>query len=186
MVEKTQEQIAHEQTILIEPEPEIVIVDAEEVFPEHQVTPGVEPPKPPQQQYHELAQDQQQYQRVADNSGCGLDLQLCGDHIETGRNVKPGNNVAIKLCGSTHVVLPKYPPIGAHYRFIMVNLCGDARVFVPKGTQVTICRVSLCGNRVLEYDERTNDEQPPQVTVTVVQLCGNIHIADVESLDEYQ
>ena len=106
MVEKTQEQIAHEATTLIEPEPEIVIVDAEQVYPVHQVTPGIEPPKPTQQPYphhHQEglpSQQQQQHhqnQTIANNNPRGVDFQLCGEHIETGRELQPGRNFSIKL-----------------------------------------------------------------------------------------
>jgi hypothetical protein len=137
--DKGGEAIPQEQPTLYEPEPEIVIVDAEEILP-------AEAPLP------KISSESQQ-QRHGCCGGCAFELQLCGNDNRSGRHVRPGRNVAVKLCGNTHFMLPKDPPSGAHYRFVMVNLCGDTRIWVPKETDVTLRRISLLGNRTIDVDE---------------------------------
>jgi hypothetical protein len=167
--EKGGEAIPQEQPTLYEPEPEIVIVDAEEISPAEAVP---VPPKP---------SSESQQQRRGCCGGCAFELQLCGDDIRRGRHVRPGKNVAVKICGNTHLMLPKDPPSGAHYRFVMVNLCGDTRIWVPKQTDVTLRRISLLGNRTIDVDESSEiTDSSPRVTVTIVQLCGNIQIMSDE------
>ena len=72
----------------------------------------------------------------------------------------PQKNVTIKLCGSSHIVLPKKNPQNAHYKFIMLNLCGDARLYVPKEvTNVVVRRIALCGNRTIDLQEEMDEEE---------------------------
>ncbi|KAL3785923.1 hypothetical protein HJC23_008118 [Cyclotella cryptica] len=114
------------------------------------------------------------------NSQTSCDILCCGDDNRKGIRVQPGNNLAIKLCGNTNVVLPNEPPAGAHYKFILMNLCGDAQFLVPKGTKVILRRIALCGNRTIDTDEETeidHGSNPIKVTVTIVQLCGEVTIA---------
>ena len=184
-------------------EPEIVIVDAEEV-----VIPEVTASTYQQQQQHGTKKHNTSGGDIPppgvpvndydDDEGrrcpCALDVQLCGDDrfgSRFGRQVRPGWNVGVRLCGNTYLTLPAHSPPGSHYKFVRVNLCGDTRVYCPRGTLVTLRRVSLCGNRRVDVDESDgfNNHEPAassperdatSVTVTVVQLCGDIHILNLE------
>ena len=109
----------------------------------------------------------------------GFDILCCGDDTRKGVRVRPGTNYAIKLCGNTNIILPETPPPGAHYKFIMVNFCGDAKFLVPKGASVILRRIALCGNRTIETDEVPLESSSDAIVVkvTIVQLCGDVRIA---------
>lgn len=170
--------LQEEALFLGQPEPEIVIVDAEEIPLEEAALPQSTPPLPAGKQH-----------QMRTKRGCcgdghgGFDMALCGDDKRMGTRVRPGCNVTVKMCGNSHIVLPKDPPAGAHYKFVMVNLCGDARVFVPKETKVILRRISLCGNRTIDVEDEVNVDSSAdhtRVTVTIVQLCGDVRIMNHE------
>ena len=184
-------------------EPEIVIVDAEEV-----IVPEVTASSYQQQQQqhgtkkHNPSGGDIPPPGVAANDNydegrrcpCALDIQLCGDDrfgSRFGRQIRPGWNVGVRLCGNSYLTVPAHSPPGSHYKFVRVNLCGDTRVYCPRGTLVTLRRVSLCGNRRVDVDEsdgyNNNNEattspgrDATSVTLTVVQLCGDIHVLNLD------
>ena len=164
-----------------EPDPEITVVKAEVIQQHEEALPQPTAP-PPQTETPSLPVRKEK---------TGFDILCCGDDMKTGVRVKPGTNLAIKLCGNTHIILPERPPQGAHYKFIMINLCGDAKVCVPKNTTVTMRRIALCGNRSIDVDDDENVETSTatatstiKVTITIVQLCGDVHIMHHHEEDE--
>ena len=141
----------------------VVIVKAEEIGREEQALPR--PTAPP---LLPATATQQRKESV------GFDIVGCGDDVISGIRIKPGRtHFAIKLCGNTHILLPKCPPVSSHYKFVMINLCGDSRVCVPKNTHVILRRISLCGNRSADIDD---EHDTTSVTLTILQLCGDVHI----------
>jgi hypothetical protein len=116
-------------------------------------------------------------QQQRPHNDTGFDILCCGDDTRKGMRVRPGTNFVMKLCGNTNIILPENPPEGAHYRFIMMNLCGDARFLVSKGAKVILRRIALCGNRTVETDEvEETASSPITVKVTIIQLCGDVKI----------
>jgi hypothetical protein len=148
-------------TKLQQPEPELVVATAQPISQEDAVAPT--PTAPP-------ADAKSKKNRT------GFDLMCCGDDTKKGIRVQPGTNFAIKLCGNTNVILPEDPPAGAHYKFIVINLCGDAKFLVPSGTKVVLRRISLCGNRTIDTEEENDAASPIDVTVTILQLCGDVKV----------
>jgi len=111
----------------------------------------------------------------------GFDILCCGDDTRSGIRVRPGTNFVIKLCGNTNIKLPEDPPLGAHYKFIIMNLCGDAKFLISKGAKIVLRRASLCGNRTIETDEKSNNiSNAITVKVTIVQLCGDVRITSYQ------
>lgn len=119
-------------------------------------------------------------QQPSPKADLGFDILCCGDDTRKGVRVHPGTNFAIKLCGNTNITLPDKPPAGAQYKFIMMNLCGDARFLVPKGTKVVLRRIALCGSRTIETEDEVTYSTPDAVVVkvTIVQLCGDVKVSN--------
>lgn len=149
-------------------EPEIVVVTA---------IPQEETKLPEPNEGTPFHTQQQQYQ--GPKQELGFDILCCGDDTRKGIRVHPGMNFVIKLCGNTNVILPESPPAGAHYKFVMMNLCGDARFLVSKGANVIMRRIALCGNRTIETDEPPPESSVDAITVkvTIIQLCGDVRVA---------
>ena len=151
----------------------VVIIKAEEISSKEQALPRPTAPPllPASTPLLPATATQQQKESV------GFDIVGCGDDVRSGIRIKPGRtHFAIKLCGNTHILLPKDPPISSHYKFVMINLCGDARVCVPKNTNVILRRISLCGNRSADIDDENDTTSATSVTLTILQLCGDVHI----------
>lgn len=109
----------------------------------------------------------------------GFDILCCGDDTRKGIRVRPGTNFVIKLCGNSNIILPENPPSGAHYKFIMMNLCGDTRFLVSKGANVVLRRIALCGNLMVDTEESEEIEADAiTVKVTIIQLCGDVRITN--------
>ena len=168
-------------------DPEIVIVDAEDVTEQYQ----------PHTKYFTPSSNRDDEQEQ--NRCSGFDFQLCGDDrfgSRYGRQVRPGLNFGLKLCGNTSVTIPITNPSSersnneaelatvAHYKFVRVNLCGKTTVYCPRGTHVTLRRISLCGNRRINVDEGGLPHPCTKVTVTVVQLCGDVHVLNLDDDEE--
>jgi hypothetical protein len=150
----------------VEAEPEIVVAAAipqGEAFP---YTPTSNTPLNAQQPHHP-------------KRDLGFDILFCGDDTRKGIRVRPGTNFVIKLCGNSNIILPENPPAGAHYKFIMMNLCGDARFLVSKGANVILRRIALCGNRMVDAEESGEIEADAiTLKVTIIQLCGDVRITN--------
>mmetsp|Transcript_13831 Transcript_13831/g.21075 ORF Transcript_13831/g.21075 Transcript_13831/m.21075 type:complete len:152 (+) Transcript_13831:21-476(+) len=102
------------------------------------------------------------------------DLMLCGDSKR--QPVRPGCHVSVKLCGSSVFKLPYDLPAGSHYRFVTVNLCGDAILVVPPNTNVSLTQVALCADREDTVKDDVAVTDGPEVKVTIVQLCGRVRV----------
>lgn len=75
-----------------------------------------------------------------------------------------------------------YPP-GSTFNVFVLRLCGNVRMIVPRGTQVTARRLLLCGNRdiyVRDLDEEEYDSAPPSIKVNVLMLCGDFKVRSDE------
>jgi len=72
------------------------------------------------------------------------------------------------------------PPSPANYHFVIIPvLCGNVKMFVPRGTSLTLRRFSVCGSKNIDIDEdleMNNQSLAPTVKVTVVTLCGDIRV----------
>lgn len=160
-------------------EPEIVVTA--EVIPQNEESAPLQPsalPQPEKPGTTSPLPSAQKPKRHVD-----FDVMCCGDDMRAGIRVRPGKNYSIKLCGNTHIMLPKEPPQGAHYKFFIVNLCGDARFYVPKSTNVMLRRISLCGNRKIDQGSEEDVDPsaiPTSITVTIAQLCGDVRIMNLE------
>lgn len=150
------------QLVAEKSEPEIVIAEA---VPQDEVPPFTPTPCHQQQQQNETS----------------FDILCCGDDTRQGVRVRPGRNFVIKLCGNANIVLPKDPPAGSHYKFIIMNLCGDTRFLVPKGAMVVLRRIALCGNRSIEPENEEISASSIRITVTIIQLCGDVRMTSIES-----
>jgi len=119
-------------------------------------------------------------QQPSPKTDLGFDILCCGDDTRKGVRVHPGTNFVVKLCGNTNIILPNKPPAGAHYKFIMMNLCGDARFLVPKAATVVLRRIALCGNRTIETEDEVTDNAADTIVVkvTIVQLCGDVIVSN--------
>lgn len=107
-----------------------------------------------------------------------LDVMLCGDVRIRGRRIHPGTNTFLSLCGDTTIDIreSELPP-GAHIRFIIVKLCGDAKIIVPKGTNISVTRISLCGDKDINLDE-TNESgyAPSSISATIIAPLGSVKV----------
>ena len=150
------------QPIPAKSEPEVVIAAA---VLQNEALPLTPTPSSPSNENHHQPKDE-----------TGFDILCCGDDTRTGVRVRPGKNFVIKLCGNAHIILPQDPPSGSHYKFIIMNLCGDTRFLVPKGATLVLRRIALCGNRTIEPENEEISEAAIRVTVTVIQLCGDVRV----------
>lgn len=114
------------------------------------------------------------------------DCILCGDTRIRGSRIKVGRNTFVSLCGDTMIDMRETrqsetssPP---KYHFVVVCLCGNVKLYVPRGTRFTLRRISLCGNRIIEIDDEEDGNveeggsQPPAVKLTLVTLCGDVRV----------
>ena len=115
--------------------------------------------------------------------GVSLECLVCGDsHL---RGIRPGCNLFVSLCGKTVIDLRGQEgvvPPGSHFRVVVVRLCGDVHLYVPRGTQVDMCRISMCGNKNIRNEdaESSSPTSPLSIKLTVVMLCGDIRVLNEE------
>ena len=107
----------------------------------------------------------------------GCDFLLCGDaRVRGPRAVRPGTNSYISLFGDTEIDMreSEFPP-NTKVKFLIVKLCGDVKIYVPRGTPVTVRRVALCGDKRIDVEEENEmDDSAPRLTVRIVMLCGSL------------
>jgi len=142
------------------------------------------------------------YKHAEVTTGTDHDCLLCGDTKI--RSVHSGSNYYVSLCGNATIDLreSRLPP-ASHIKIVIVRLCGDTRVYVPKGTRVSIRRILLCGDKDVRLEEDDEDyveedvvvdpenqstegganataPSPPashaHITLIVTMLCGNIRV----------
>jgi hypothetical protein len=105
---------------------------------------------------------------------------LCGDAKL--RKLKPGgNDVFANLCGDVYIDIRNTGdyPSGITFSIYVIRMCGDLRMLVPKGTQITSRRIVLCGNKDIHVPNQEVDTGvtfPPHVKINVLMLCGDIKI----------
>ena len=115
-------------------------------------------------------------------SSSSVDCVICGDTRVVGSRIRVGRNTFVSLCGDTVIDLRETAMSTTHsneFYFIVVRLCGDVRLWVPRGTQVTVRRFSLCGEWHVDVDEDNDAEAAataPTVKLTLVMLCGNVRV----------
>lgn len=112
-----------------------------------------------------------------------LDCVLCGDETIRGSRIRVGRNTFVSLCGDTKIDMRELPPQHANFHFIIVRLCGNIKMYVPRGTNVTLRRFTLCGSRDIDLDdendpELNNSSSPPNVKITYVTLCGDVRVTN--------
>lgn len=109
----------------------------------------------------------------------GFDINLIGDTRIRARHIDADRNISIKLCGDTKIDLreSQLQP-NSTLSFFIVALCGDVKIFVPRGTDVTLRRISLCGDKVIDIDESSLNESSPSVTATIIIPLGNVKVTN--------
>jgi len=120
------------------------------------------------------------YTDSPDEESGSFDCVLCGDETIRGSRIRVGRNTFVSLCGNTVVDMREMTQQQSTgpFHFIIVRLCGDVRMFVPRGAAVTLRRISLCGSKDIDIadDNEANRHNTPGIKVTVVTLCGDVRI----------
>jgi len=130
--------------------------------------------------------------------GCGFDILICGDVRLTGRRIVRrggGCSTFVRLCGNVTVDLRGAPqllqPQPKKLRFFIVALCGDVKFIVPRGMDIVVRRIALCGDKDIDIDDEalTNNVgsmtlSPPTVIVTIIELCGSLRVKNNDDDDE--
>ena len=94
-----------------------------------------------------------------------------------------GLNTFVSICGNTTIDMRDLQlPLPENYHFVIVPLlCGNVKMLVPRGTNLSLRRFSLCGSKNIDIDddvEMNNQSSAPTVKVTVVTLCGDIRVVN--------
>jgi hypothetical protein len=112
----------------------------------------------------------------------GFDCMVCGDTKV--RRINPGCNFFMSICGNTYIdIRDSHFAPGTKVKIFTLRLCGDARILVPRGTQVVVRRFLLCGNRDIHVDRATEDsaEPLPRISITIISLCGDAQVSSDDS-----
>lgn len=143
---------------------------------------------------HSLGQQQQQQQYSSSNtsnnnggdtSTTTCDMFLCGNTRIRGRRIRPGRNISVSLCGDTILDLHNATTLTPGFRatFVLLKLCGDCRVYVPRNVIVNVRRCALCGDRDIDMDEHDDEENGGQqqracITIISLSLCGDVRVSN--------